>query len=834
MSRLAVILILFLSFLSCEGVQTNLPGYDDTLVPTYDVVDCLGLKDWTDELVYFNPKLQLNSHGGYYFQDQHGKIYPAQVVGDKIATILTLKKFEKLTLNLHQLSGSEDVELETDLVLDSQSRTVSNSFVTIRYNEGDKVFKMNGNTFGVLNLHRDFEVLSTNCEIQTGPVISEAVMTFNLSHDVTYILRVNLPAYSPVILVREEIYPLYDDNNLVPKLEKCHMELTPLQGATRVFSQRVIEIIKDEPINEHTAKRIVPYESRSLKDCHWMCFYNDDSAIGVFPRFLSKWHRSKKKKPTPLIEVDEETLIFPLNQSTREWALVVGDKSLITMNDRDYQLRQIAAKWGQTPLDKIRKWSLDWGNHEYKSKGRYKTPPCKRGDWPYFVQEILLRGYCSKQSYIHILQTWVSNIKYWEKNKSKYDDRRYAASYMPWRAAEAFMLYLHLDEDYWPRSSWKGPSNLNMKVLGDAGVAIGQAYVTDHPEKDRFIDWAHEWICKDMNKAKGDNIKVWPEGPGGYAEPALGALIHAASKMAARRSSDLETIFHIVSALARYQLAILTPPDSRWEDNRHLPFMGDCNAKKWDKRTLMKHWGEYFVPLINGHDPELADMLVRAFQRKDPEAHYGSLEIPYFGYVMRYGDVTAIVNTDSFVFGHNHNGELSGPEIWWDDTPLMVALGGDVGRRKNHNCLSAKSLKFQGNTLDFRETEQSIYAKSHVWGKNRAEWIRQFILVKKENPFIIIFDTYNLDEESQLNWWRNTGTAEILLGQEIQGSPEEFEIYEHTYYSIPVLSENNRYLTVIYSHNIEHEKLNDTHWKITISSEDTISSIENDVLSLVD
>jgi hypothetical protein len=647
------------------------------------------------------------------------------------------------------------------------------------------------------------KVVSWKSELlDAGPVLARARVTYDFGGGQNYVVEITLPAGQPVVLVRE-------DRNLPDvtryetdpaKGDVFHLALAAGLHPTHVYSKRGLgsrgSFVEAGPAFQGTY--LTPAQMHWVPSCcNLVATWHDGSEsaplIGLFPRFLSHWSRPHHTF-VPLAWDQERGLVarFFLNHGSREWGLMAGGKKdMLEPRGQGgeviggyFDALLLANHWGETPLDKVKDWVLDWGEVRYPGPVRPALPKRGRGNMPYFAEQFLQGGQKWHDTYIHVHQTWTGEGDAWAQYRQALAALP-ANQRLATRAAAAFVMYKQTDPDYWPADNWIGPSNPNMIFMGNAAMLLGAAALADHP-------MARTWIERGL-RAVRDNLTnstspdgAWIECPG-YDGSGVQPILRAAVELRRTGLADLFADGRLLK-VALYHANLVTPPDPRVHHVRHLPEFGDCFNLQTDKhaeRGRPTYWKD-LVPVLQQSQPkEMGQVLWALGERTGPvpivPIDGRSRQVAGFGAVFRHAFDTPnesylAVHQDSFGFGHYHF-DLGALYFFGKGAPLCVDWPSlyepQITEAWMHNCVSVARMKrftYRGRVEHSALSPGVDYTRSRVYydrafppnDKEAADlpphcWQRQVVWVKGPEPdgtaYLVVRDGVRDERPTDWNLW---------------------------------------------------------------------------------
>lgn len=747
---------------------------DGPALAEWEIHDSLG-HQWTAELLHYRLDLRTPVAAGHLLAvtDGDGRAVSAQVLdrttnaaGQITRVVLALQTdlspFVQRRFRLHAASPAD---APADLVVDKQADrwVLRTSKIGVAIPAGGETFA-EGKTFrdvpapilalrgatadwvgkGWLTGNR--KVVAWKSEIRaTGPVLAWARVSYDLGGGQTYVVDVRVPAGQPVVLVREERnlpdVTAYETDPA--KGDVFHLALAPGLKPTHVYSKRGITSTGSfiEPGPAFKGTYLTPAQMHYVPaSCNIVATWKEggDQApvVGLFPRFLSHWDRPHHTF-VPLAWDADQGLVarFFLKHGNRAWALMAGGKKeLLTPRGQGgehiggyFGALLLANQWGETPLDKVKDWVLDWGQIRYQPGTKYAYPNRGRGLMPYFAEQFILGGQKWHDTYIHVHQTWTGEGDSWpqfvESLKTTSTEQKLAL-----RAAAAFVEYKQTDPDYWPAGNWIGPANPNMIDAGNSAILKGALALRDHPKAKEWAKIGTEAVRASLYRSSSKD-GAWIECPG---YEGVGSLMLAAIELHKSGLGDLISDGRLLQ-VALNHAHLVTPPDPRVNGVRHLPEYGDCFNLQTDKnaeRARPTYW-KRLVPLLEKTHPREAGQILWALGEKEgpvPVVPFEgkSRQIAGFGAVYRHAFNTPAesylaVHQDSFGFGHYHF-DLGALYLFGKGAPLCVdwpsLYSPQVTEPWMHNCVSIgrqKRYTYRGHVKNAALTPAADYSRARVY-----------------------------------------------------------------------------------------------------------------------
>jgi hypothetical protein len=425
---------------------------DIALLADWELHDSLG-REWVQELLYYDVDLAkpVEPRQEFAMTDGDAKPLPVQILerrtnnagkvsGVRLALITDLKPFQQRRFRLHA-AAPKDPASDSAVIKDGQRWLLTTPKIGVALPSGEgkpepgmPVSEVPAPILAVRGAAADWvgkgwftgtrKVVAWKSELlASGPVFAWAQVTYDFGGGHRYAVDVRVPAGQPVVLVREERnLPEVTAYETDPaKGDAFHLALAPGLQPTHVYSKRGLGTSGYfvEPGPGFKGGYLTPAQMHYVPAaCNIVGTWRDGERtpfIGLFPRFLSHWDRPHHTF-VPLAWDKDLGLVarFFLNHGNREWALMAGEKKdMLTPRGQGGELiggyfdaLLLHNKWGETPLDKVKDWVLDWGEVRYQPGRNYAPAVAARGNMPYFAEQFLSGGHKWHDTYIHVHQTW--------------------------------------------------------------------------------------------------------------------------------------------------------------------------------------------------------------------------------------------------------------------------------------------------------------------------------------------------------------------------------------------------------------------------------------------
>jgi hypothetical protein len=288
-------------------------------------------------------------------------------------------------------------------------------------------------------------------------------------------------------------------------------------------------------------------------------------------------------------------------------------------------------------------------------------------------------------------------------------------------------MYKQTDPDYWPAANWIGPSNPNMKIMGWAAIALGALTLDKHPKAQEWLGLGLQNLRRHLDEsASADG--AWLECPG-YDGAGIAPLVSVALALRKKGRDDLIADGRLLKvALAHAYL--MTPPDPRVGNLRHLPEYGDTFDLRTDPtaaRARPTYWKD-FALAVKDKQPREAAQILWMLGEKDGAAPLDgqSRQLAGFGSVFRHAFNTPdesylAVHQDSFSFGHYH-WDLGALYFFGLGAPLAVdwpsLYAPQINQAWRHNGVSVarqERFAYQGRVEKSALTPRADYSRSRVF-----------------------------------------------------------------------------------------------------------------------
>lgn len=818
---------------SCLGAA------EPPVVATWELHDSLG-HQWHNELLYYRLDLRpaIDPKQSLSAMDQDGEPIPMQVVEQKhdstgriaqvqVAIITDLKPFEQRRFRLLTLPGpAMPADLHVTKEKDRWLLTTSKIGVAIPLGdrsmpEGRPLDELPAPVLAIRQgktswagkgwLTGKSKVYSWKSELLAdGPVLAKARISYEFGNSERYVVEIVVPAGQQVVLVREDrdLPKLLEYETDPAKASVFHLALAAGLNPTHVYSKRQLgsrgRFVEAGP--QFKGTHLTPAQMHWIASCcnivgTWPEGSNTAPFIGLFPRFLSHWNRPHQTfVPVVWDQNLGLTARFFLNHGSREWGLMAGEKQAMIEPQGRGGEGQLAGyfdalllnnQWGETPLDKVKDWILDWGEQSYRADRTYAPAPRARGDMPYFAEQFLRGGQKWEDTYIHVHQTWTGEGDGWERYR-QFLGKLSADQLLSARAAAAFEMYKQTDPDYWLANNWIGPSNPNMIYMGNASILMGALALHDHP---RAKLWSEVGLSAVRdNLARSASLDgAWLECPG-YDGAGINPILRAAVDLHRTGLGDLLSDGRLLK-VALYHANLVTPPDPRVQNQRHLPEFGDCfdlSADPTARRARPDYW-KMLIPLIEASHPREAGQILWALGEKEGPVPIVpidgvSRQVDGFGSVFRHAFGTPdesylAIHQDSFGYGHYHF-DLGSLYFFAKGAPLCLdwpsMYSPQIKEAWLHNAVSVDRIPryaYHGRVQNSHLSTPSDYSRSQVFYDNEfpldkndkdnsAEgakeipqhcWQRQVLFLKRPAPgnvaYLVVRDAIRDQRETDWNLW---------------------------------------------------------------------------------
>ena len=697
----------------------------------------------------------------------------------------------------------------------------------------------------------EMEVVSWKSELLAeGPVFAWAKISYDLGNDRTYTVDVRVPAGQPVVLVREERnLPAITRYTTDPAQGNVfHLALAAGLKPNTVFSKRELgsEGHFVEPGPNFKGTYLTPAQMHWQKSCcnivgTWRekarpkLDATDDAKgvepdkemqkamgedmqaplIGLFPRFLSHWSRPHHTF-VPLVWDQEAGLVarFFLNHGSREWGLMAGGQWDLVVKrgpggegrfDGYYDALFLNNKWGETPLDKVKDWVLDWGDVRYEPRKQYELAGIGRGTMLYFAKQFLLGGQKWHETYIHQHQCWTGEGDAWAQYREYVRDLA-EPKRLSIRAGAAFTMYKQTDQDYWPSKNWIGPANPNMIFMGNAATLMGALAIHDHPMAKQWAELGLNVVRQNLyNSTSVDG--AWIECPG-YDGAGVQPILRAALDLHRTGLGDLISDGHLLK-VAMYHANMVTPPDPRTSDSgRHLPEYGDS----WDLQTgkigPRPYYWKRLVPILkDSHPNEMGQVLWSLGEEEGPvpivPIEGKSRWMRGFGVIFRHGfntphETYLAIHQNSFGYGHYHF-DLGSLYFFGKGAPLIVdwpsCYTPQIKESWMHNCVSVARMgrfAYRGRVENCSLLPRVDYTRSRVYYDRAFPpkdgevddgvegdipehcWQRQVLFLKSPDPskatYLVVRDAVRDERMTEWSLWTLSRKLRLQRGRaDIEG-----------------------------------------------------------------
>jgi len=447
----------------------------------------------------------------------------------------------------------------------------------------------------------------------------------------------------------------------------------------------------------------------------------DVDCLGVFSRFLGRWtHANENRVPMPWLD-DGVTAHFFAFEGHREWGLATAEpvhdlpeKNIKHGKSTFSVIRRAQVRHGETPLDKVKDWVLEW---DLPTDARWprlyysadSVARMKR-DYPRLAPEIReliekdaaayalltdnepglrqafdrvasLRvsvdafvngGHNTVDTYTHRFQEIVRGavpvVDIGLASSSVTEQERKRAL-----ALVAFLAYKISDPDYWAYHAYGGgPSNPNMMSIATNALAMCAALCVGHPQQQEWFELCKRLVCADILGSIGPR-GAWLESPG-YQGAGNNPVNMTVLILRNAGAADLvrDPVFgRRLLSVSTYWANLLTPPDPRFDGRRMPMALGDNTPFFANMYTYLAHSGRDAFPVQAGNalwaweqmgrPAHSALMLLNEHVFDDtvkPVAISGNTEVfPGFGVMFRHGfgtkhETFMTLRQSPFAYGH--------------------------------------------------------------------------------------------------------------------------------------------------------------------------------------
>jgi len=347
--------------------------------------------------------------------------------------------------------------------------------------------------------------------------------------------------------------------------------------------------------------------------------------LGVFYCYGSRWvHPNENRVLMPWLD---EGVVghFTAHEGRRLWGMVVAEAGPKT-DTRMVQhagsvfgtIHRALVKFGETPLDKVKNWVLEWATPDARYPRLYVTPEGLqrvRRDYAGLSDEVkkllakdraahvLLTGDTAtlRQEYEHhvaeLRQSMLDFLGGGHNTPNTYTHRyqevvRHGGRGLdmglacPTLTAEerrralavvAFLAYKTSDRDYWPYHGYAGgPANPNMMTIAANALATCAGLAAGHPRQQQWLRLCERLTCADIDTSIGP-AGEWLECPGyqGAGNTPMNKTV-----LILRNAGVVDLTGHPVYgrkllAVSTYFANLLTPPDPRFDGRRMPMALGD-------------------------------------------------------------------------------------------------------------------------------------------------------------------------------------------------------------------------------------------------------------------
>lgn len=503
---------------------------------------------------------------------------------------------------------------------------------------------------------------------------------------------------------------------------------------------------------------LTPFQARGRRVC--MAGFDAKEGgkdyLGIFHRYLGRWrYPNENRVPIPWLE-DGVAAHFFAFEGHREWGLMVTEAGAHNDDVKGEHgrsefaaIRKSQVKHGETPLDKVKDWVLEWDlpadtayPHLYYTPGSvarmkrdfpqlpgeiqtilksdYPTHALLTGDevglkkafeegharLRVSVEAFLQGGHNTIDSYTHRFQEIVRHavpiLDIGMAGKSISPKERKRAL-----AVAAFLAYKISDPDYWAyRGYGGGPSNPNMMGIATNALAMCAAMCPGHPKRQEWLKLCERLVCADILMSIGPE-GAWLESPGyqGAGNTPVNMTVLILKNAGVVDLTKHPVFGKRLLAVSRYFANLLTPPDPRFENRRMPMALGDNIPYFNNMYTYLANRGREAFPTEAGNAiwcwqamgrPSKSATLMLLNERVmdgtiEPVPISGkSVQFPGFGVMLRHGFGTKHETYMTYRqndFGYGHYDEDQGSfSLFAKGAPLCLDwMDYSPGEAKHHN-----------------------------------------------------------------------------------------------------------------------------------------------------
>ncbi|MBI2195239.1 MAG: hypothetical protein HYU36_24935 [Planctomycetes bacterium] len=585
---------------------------------------------------------------------------------------------------------------------------------------------------------------------------------------------------------------------------------------------------------------LCPYQSIGQRTrAIGFCKEGQPEVAGLFYRHLSRWtHRAHN--PVPLAWTDDGIVgRFVAFEARREWGWMADSvPSPFSAyaehgGSRPGVLDAATVKWGETPLDKVKDWVLEWADppgvpphpRVVLTPEKLQELKASRGDDPTLgalfkpeeqraafesaraelgavVRTFLTCGSCTPDTMIHRCQEIVRHemlrLDLALALPDLTEEERKRA-----RALAAFCAYKQADPDYWPcREYGHGPSNPNMMDISINVLACASGLLHGHPE------W-RQWGSLAARAARASILAsvsedgAWFESPGyqgaGNAPENLTLLI-----LRRHGIDDLTDMPHLARA-GSYFAHLLSPPDPRFNNCRTPASLGDnvpfgSNYHPWIAGAIQNKY-----PAEAGHAVWCWEQMGKPMNQPllfascfDPSVKSVPIDgrtkyFPGFGVIFRHGfgtpsETFMTLRWTDHAFGH-YDEDIGSFNLYAKGVPLCLDwIDYSPGQAEYHNTLSPSPGWGDTRLAEFASLPGADYTRGRqpvrVEKPQDGDWQRQVLFVKDERDpglatYLVVRDLFLSREKNSCNVWTMASEPPRIEGDRVAHLTGQFGVDAH-------------------------------------------------------
>jgi hypothetical protein len=516
--------------------------------------------------------------------------------------------------------------------------------------------------------------------------------------------------------------------------------------------------------------------------------------LGVFYRFGGRWaHPNENRVLMPWLD-GGVVGHFPAFEGRRLWGMMVCeagpgvvDKPVQHAGSIFGAIHRPHVKHGETPLDKVKDWVLEWNPPANAAWPRLYYRPERlaemKREYPDLSDEtkqLIARDRVSaalltdnshilKREFEHHLaelrQSVLDFLNGGHNTPNTYTHRcqevvRHSTRALDIALAEpsltpeqrtralaivAFLAYKTSDRDYWPYRSYAGgPANPNMMSIACHALASCAAMAPGHPKQKEWLDTCARLVCADIETSIGPQ-GTWLESPGYQGAgntPINQTVLILANAGGFNPLAEPRFGRRLVSA-SSYFANLLTPPDPRFENRRMPMALGDNVPFFNNHYVYLAHRARRRYPQQAGHSvwcwrqmgrPVGRDALLLLHEHVLDDSipptpiSGGSVAFPAFGAMLRHGfgakhETFLTFRHSNFAYGH-YDEDQGSFSLFAKGAPLCLDwIDYSPGEAEHHN------------RVDYAEQYPWLVpAPDHITLHDEADYIRVHETPRNQAP----------------------------------------------------------------------------------------------------